>query len=192
MVKQLEQGDADAAEKLFRRYFADLVALARRRLQDSPRQVADEDDVAARAFESFARRAQEGKFPDLNDRNSLWKLLVTIADCKANNLTRDELAAKRGGGRVYGESVLAQGDHSVALAECAVSSEPTPAMAAEVAEQYERLLSQLDDDELRRIAQLRCEGLTNSEIAERIDRSVPTVERRLRRIRTLWQQELES
>ena len=191
-IKQLEQGDADAAAKLFRRYFADLVAVARRRLQGAPRRVADEDDVAARAFESFFQRAPNREFPDLCDRDGLWKLLVTIADRKAKNQTRDAKAAKRGGGRVVGESALAAANSSAALADFAACPAPTPELAAELTEQYERLMANLADDELRLIAQLRCEGFTNFEIAKRIDRSVPTVERRLKRIRSLWQKELES
>ena len=69
--QQLEQGDSEAARKLFRRYFTDLVAVARRRLKDAPRRVADEEDVAARAFESFFLGAQAREFPDLRDRQGL-------------------------------------------------------------------------------------------------------------------------
>ena len=61
--------------------------------------------------------------------------------------------------------------------------------AALVAEQFEHLLDTLPDDELRRIALLKLEGHSNAEIAANIDRSVPTVERRLRLIRDTWHEE---
>ena len=43
--------------------------------------------------------------------------------------------------------------------------------------------------QLRTIALLKLEGHTNDEIAARIGRSVPTVERRLRLIRQTWKEE---
>ena len=46
----------------------------------------------------------------------------------------------------------------------------------------------LDDDQ-RAIADAKLEGLTNPEIAERINRSLRTVERKLRVIRSLWSEE---
>ena len=52
-----------------------------------------------------------------------------------------------------------------------------------------RLLGMLDDKH-RPIAQWKLEGYTNAEIAERIGRSVPTVELRLRMIRAIWKKEL--
>ncbi len=58
-----------------------------------------------------------------------------------------------------------------------------------IAEDFERLLLLLADDELRRIALLKLEGYTNEELAQRIGRSIPTVERRLRLIRETWKVE---
>ena len=63
---------------------------------------------------------------------------------------------------------------------------PDPAEAAMTAESVERLLRSLSD-ELRSIAIAKMEGDTNSEIGERIRRTEVTVERKLRLIRTLWQ-----
>ena len=59
---------------------------------------------------------------------------------------------------------------------------------ADEIEAVEGLLGQLDD-ELRSIALWKLEGYTNEEIATRIGRVVPTVERRLRMIRSLWSAE---
>jgi DNA-directed RNA polymerase specialized sigma24 family protein len=51
------------------------------------------------------------------------------------------------------------------------------------------LLERLDDD-LRRIVFLKRDGFTNEEIAQRVNRSVATIERRLRLLRDEWTQEL--
>ena len=72
------------------------------------------------------------------------------------------------------------------LIEEFVGNEPTPEFAAQVAEEYERLLNFLDDDQ-RAIAVAKLEGLTNPEIAARLDRSLRTVERKLQLIRGIWE-----
>ncbi len=54
--------------------------------------------------------------------------------------------------------------------------------------EFRRLMDRLDG-ELRQIAVWKMEGYTNGEIADKIGRSEPTVERRLRRIRRLWERD---
>jgi len=62
-------------------------------------------------------------------------------------------------------------------------------LAAQIAEECRRLLAALDSDELRSIAVWKMEGDTTEEIAARIGRSPRTVERKLRMIRTLWEEQ---
>ena len=69
--------------------------------------------------------------------------------------------------------------------------EPTPAAAAEVAEECGRLLALLGDGDLRRLAIWKMEGHTNAEIAAKLGKSVPTVERKLTRIRQAWERETQ-
>jgi hypothetical protein len=52
-------GEARAQAALREQFFPHLVRLARKRLQDIPRRVADEEDVALCVFESFFRGAQK-------------------------------------------------------------------------------------------------------------------------------------
>jgi DNA-directed RNA polymerase specialized sigma24 family protein len=67
--------------------------------------------------------------------------------------------------------------------------EPTPEFAALVAEECQRRLDSLGDAELRSVALWKMEGYTNDEIAERLGCVPRTVERKLRVIRGLWDQE---
>jgi DNA-directed RNA polymerase specialized sigma24 family protein len=67
--------------------------------------------------------------------------------------------------------------------------EPTPAFAAQVSEECRRLLGCLASPDLEAIAQWKLEGYTNEEIADRLGRSLGTVERKLRLIRTIWEKE---
>ena len=185
----LRDGDPAAAQRLWELYFHRLVGLARGKLQGQPRRAADEEDVALSAFASFCRNAADGRFPQLADRDDLWRLLVTLTERKALNLVRDERRQKRGGGGVQGESVLRHPDDSTArgLDNCA-GPEPTPEFAAQVAEECRRLLGLLPDAEMRAIAVWKMEGETAPEIAARLGCALSTVERRLRLIRQLWQE----
>ena len=70
-----------------------------------------------------------------------------------------------------------------------MAEEPSPEFAAMVADNCDALLNRLEDERLVQIAQLKMQGYTNDEIAKRINRSRPTVERRLKLIREIWRQE---
>jgi DNA-directed RNA polymerase specialized sigma24 family protein len=55
-----------------------------------------------------------------------------------------------------------------------------------MAEKFQALLGQLPNAEVRTVALCKLEGYINAEIAERLGCAEGTVERRLRVIRTLW------
>src|SRR5260370_36159205 len=77
-LKQLQVGDPVAVQQLWERYFPRVVGLARKKLQDAPQRMGDEEDVALRAFRSFWRNAGHGRFPQLRDRDGLWRLLLVL------------------------------------------------------------------------------------------------------------------
>src|SRR6516225_10624561 len=94
LIERLEAGDHEAAQPLWERYYPRLVGLARERLRGTPRRVADEEDVALSAFDSFCRGVQEGRFPQLTDREDLWQVLAVIIQRKASNLIKHERRQK--------------------------------------------------------------------------------------------------
>jgi RNA polymerase sigma factor (sigma-70 family) len=181
----LRTGDPAAAEELWQRYFRRLVSLARQWLRAAPHRGADAEDVALSAFDSFCRNAEAGRFPQLADRDGLWRLLVTITARKAAHLVRDEGRQKRAGGAEWVSNTEAE----AVLAEV-LSREPSPAFAAEVAEQCQRLLLRLGDKELEAVALLRMEGYTVEEVAERLGCAPRSVKRKLALIRTVWEKEM--
>jgi RNA polymerase sigma factor (sigma-70 family) len=182
---QLQAGDEQAVQPLWERYYRRLVGLARKKLRDTPRRAADEEDVALSAFGSFCEGVRQGRFPELDDRDNLWRLLFTLTARKAFDQVRGEQCEKRGGGNVSGESALRGAEGSPAGFEQLVSREPTPEFAASVAEEYRRLLDLLEP-ELRSIAVWKMEGYTNEQIADKLACATSTIERKLRRIRNLW------
>jgi hypothetical protein len=70
----IKNGEAAAAQKLWEAYYRRLVGLARQRLGETPRGAADEEDVALSALNSFVEGLAHGRFPQLNDRDDLWRL----------------------------------------------------------------------------------------------------------------------
>jgi DNA-directed RNA polymerase specialized sigma24 family protein len=179
---ELQAGNPVAAQALWDRYFGQLVRLARQKLQQAPRRIADEEDVALSAFASFCRQVERNRFPQLQDRHNLWQLLVVITARKAAHLIRDAGREKRGG--------LLLGNVSVPAVEEIIGAEPTPAFAAEVAEEYQRRLAQLGDADLQTVALAKLEGYTNEEIAARLGCALRSIERRLKLIRTIWEKEM--
>src|SRR5262249_53919029 len=150
------------------RYFSRLVHLARGKLRGERRKSAsaDEEDVALSAFHSVCLGAARGQFPQLADRDDLWRLLVVITSRKAVDQARHDRRLKRGGGRVRDEAALPEGrdgEDEEGLAQV-VGREPTPEFAAMVAEECRRLLERLGDETLRQIALWRMEGYTDEEI----------------------------
>ena len=190
-IDRLRVGDDVAARRLWERYFHALVRLARADLRAKPRGAVDEEDIALSAFDSFCRGAEQGRFPRLDDRDGLWRLLVTITARKVVDQVERQCRQKRGGGRVRNEADLA-GPESGAGAgglDRAVGREPTPEFAAMMADECRHLLAALGDETLRRIALLRMEGYSDGEIAARLDCSERTVGRKLNRIRDIWTRE---
>jgi len=194
LFNQLQQGERDTAQQLWALYFRRLVGLARKKISNLPRNAADEEDVALSAFASFCRGAEQGRFPQLADRDSLWQMLVLITARKAIDLRQYMSRDKRDWRRVsqeaqgWDEESSWQGSALAAV----LSQEPDPAFAAEVAEECRRLLDDLKDEELRQIALLKMEGFTNEEIADQLNCALSTVERRLRLIRKRWEKEQEA
>jgi DNA-directed RNA polymerase specialized sigma24 family protein len=174
-IHQLKQGSDQAVQELWDRYQFRQRGLARKLLSNAPRGAADDEDVALSAFNSFCMRAAEGKFPVLEDRDDLWKILATITVRKASRLARRERGRR-----------LADVEHPI---EDFSDDGPSPELALITKQELRRLFDLLEDEQLRVVAYCKLEGETNSQIAATIGKSVPTVERKLRAIRQLWSAE---
>jgi DNA-directed RNA polymerase specialized sigma24 family protein len=183
-IAGVKAGDAEAARCLWEGYFQRLMTLARSNLGGITRG-ADAEDVAQSVFKSLCLGATRGKFPRLTDRDDLWVLLVAMTVHKSRDLIRREASLKRGGGRVLNETALENSGEPWGSIDELVGHEPTPAFAAQMAEQCQWLMSRLTDVE-QRTAQLKLECFTNLEIAKQMNCGLRTVERRLDAIRRAW------
>jgi DNA-directed RNA polymerase specialized sigma24 family protein len=182
-IGDLKSGGDGAAQALWERYFEQLVNLARKRLRGASHPVADAEDAALGAFDSFCRGVQQGRFPRLDDRNDLWRILVVLTRRRVADQIRREMTRRRGGGTVQGEAVLEEDGGSL---DQLPGLEPTPEFAAMVAEEYQERLDSLTNDTLRRIAVWKLEGYTADEVALRLGCSRRSVQRKLDLIRREW------
>lgn len=185
-VRLAKVGDPLAARKLVETYYQRLVRFARQRLRGARRGMADEEDVALSAFDSFLRRAELGQFPRLDDRDDLWEVLLRITRCKAADVIKHENRQKRDAGRIQNEDIARATD--AAGLDWIPDREPTPEEAVGFAEDVRRLLECLDDD-LRQVALWKLDDCTNQEIAAKLNCVPRTVERKLRVIRSIWKRE---
>lgn len=193
-LRQLEDGDEQAACQLWQRYYGELVRLARARLGDTPRRVCDEEDVALSVLRCLCDGAARGQFAAFVNRRELWQLLATITGRKVIDQHRLLSKQKRGGGQVRGNSALLgnNGDREGAGFDQLDGETPTPEVLAITAEEYQRLMGLLDDDRLRQIAECKLEGFTNEAIGKRLGLTCRSIERKLQRIRQVWAVEVNQ
>jgi len=195
-IAGIKSGDLAAAQPLWEHYFSRMVELARARLRASGRRgrdaASDEEDAALSAFDSLCAGLARGQFPQLADRDDLWRLLVVITTRKVRAQARRRLRQKRGGGQVQPASDFDEPDSDDDVLARAVGSEPTPEFAVMVAEEYRRLLDRLGDDVLRKVTVLRIEGFTTDAIADQLGCARRTVARQLALIRRILAADADS
>jgi DNA-directed RNA polymerase specialized sigma24 family protein len=174
MIGEMRAGDTDAARRIWDRYSARLVALARERLPTWLRQVVDGDDVANNAFQNLVVGSREGRFPGLRDRDDLWAQLAMITVRKAINEVKWACRQRRPppqSMRPLGEAM----DREVL----------PPDLEVMAAEEFDTLIERLrrKDAVLAEIALWKFEGSTHEEIALRLGCSCRKVARKLELIR---------
>ncbi len=191
LIDDMKQGDVASFERLWARCFSTIVKLARQRLGSARKRVEDEEDVAAEVFQKLYFASVKGKLPELTDRQSLWRLLITMTRHAALDSISRERRAKRGGGHVRGESAvedpgLAMPNPGPSAFDNFIAQFPTPASVVSLKELVDQWLERLPDDELRQIALMRLEGFGTDEIAAQLGLPLRTAERRLQQIRAAW------
>lgn len=191
-IKRIRTGDEEAAQLLWDRYAEDIVEVAKRSMKGASRRVEDEEDVAMIAFRSFLAGVTAGRFPELDRREQLWRLLLVITTRKAAAVIEKASRQKRGGGQVRGDSAMIEHEESALDGFDQLESEkPTPLFAAAIADEARRLLASLDETS-QKIAALKMEGYTHDEVADKLGVNTRTIERRLRAIREQWQKIVDA
>ena len=149
--------------------------------------MVDEEDVVQNAFENFFRQVQEDRFPKLDDRNDLWQILCMLVDRRAKDQIAKLNTMKGGGKLVHGDSINIDPSRGPVIENVAI--QPTDKQGAEFMDSFEHRLKQLDTDAHRKVALAKLELKTNQEIADELEMSLRSVERRLADIRKAWKAE---
>lgn len=177
LLPGIRSGDASAQTKLWQRFRGSLERIARSSLKPVAARLFDEEEVMTDAVCSVLRRLQDGQYPQLHDRDGLWRLLSTVTLHKAVSCNRFATRGKRNGSTESGGhellTTLPAGGQSFAE-------------VAETEDFVRHLLTTLPDNELRQICMMRLSGFTTAEIASETGRSIPTIDRRLRVLRAVW------
>ena len=186
-INLIKQGDSTASHRIWKLYFDRLVRAVRQRLYGQSRAISDEEDIVLSVFDSFYAAAEQGRFPDLSDRDDLWRLLLRMSARKVVDKRRHDQRQRRGG-NVSIRSIDGGEDESKIVE--AIGSEPSPDMVLMMQESVEKLFSHLGVGQLQELAGAKLEGYSNADIARRFGCSERTIERRLHLIREKLQQEL--
>lgn len=182
-IELLTSGDPAAVEFLWRRYFQRMVRLANSRVRRLSGAAADGEDVALSAFQGFCAAARRGDFPELDDRESLWRVLVTCTLNRSRNLAARASAQKRS--QPLQQISLSEAQHEQTRGKDVVAE------LVDASDQLLFLLQLLDREdatgELRQIALWKLEGMSNEQIARQLKRRTSLVGQKLRLIRLLWE-----
>lgn len=171
LIAGLRAGDADAAEKLVRRYEDQIRRVIRVRLGPQLRRAVDSVDVCQSVLAKFFVCAAAGQF-DLQRPDQLIRVLVTMARNHITDRARWENAERRDRRRETDAD-------SVVLREVA-NAEATPSRIVASRDLLERMRSLLTEAE-RRVADLRAQGLEWGEIAQALGEKPDAVRKRLQR-----------
>ncbi len=181
LLRRFKDGSEDAATAIYVRYAKQLQGLANSKTNKRHILQVDAEGIVQSVFRTFFRRAEHGQY-DVDDSDSLWKLLLVIAMNKIRSKATFLNAAKRDEKRnVSLESV----------------GERPYAVDGKEAEALNVLRITIDDfllqfpESVRGIILMRIDGFQVDEIAEKSKRSKRTVERVLQNFRQMLHEHLE-
>ena len=187
-LQDLRAGSQSATGRIVLRYWERLQGLVRPRVRwfGRPAISVDEEDVANAALNSVVKRIGLGKYPDIVDHDSLWRMLAKFAVRKAGRL------------------VMKWQGHPSVQSLSATNSFPDPSRSpssrAATAEARDRLVTAIIDyqpsksgrpssEQLIHLAQLLSDGHDIPEIARRLEVARCTVYRWIELVRKIGEQQ---
>ena len=183
-LRQLPNGDSLAQNHIYRTYARKLRKYAREKLGNVPLVDSDEEDVVTQVMASLFARLRDPNAKQPGDRKELWKLLLTMTRRRSIVATRYKLAQRRSNST---KPKAGPGGNPLAAADALDQSahpQPDPQQAFIAAEKFLALLAALDDQKSRQIALMKLANYSNQEIANKLQCSERTVERRISQMRT--------
>jgi hypothetical protein len=183
-IQQMRAGDSIVVHALAERYFKKLGAAARRRLHKIPQNLHDEEDVANFVLEAVVRNIAEGRYPDLQDRDDLWFLMLAITQRRISSiLKRDSRQKAQPSSQTSLTELLEM--YEGELADVALEGDPEH-VAIEIGDCWQELMRILPNDEFREIAKLKLEFHSNRQISSMLKLTSKYIDRKVAEIQRLW------
>lgn len=173
ILEAAHRGDQSAWEVLFHECYPKVRRVVRRKLTRQMRSLYDSTDFASDVMKSLA--ANLGHL-DFRSIDSLLAFLAQVAEQKVIDEYRRRNSLKRDMTRE--RPILSGGADSGPVQ--LPSDEPSASQVAQANEAHERLLSRVDDDTERTIIDMKQQGYSNTEIAERTGWNIRRVQRFLK------------
>ena len=171
-LREAHLGDQAAWEMLFKECYPKVRRVVRRKLDRSMRSLYDSTDFASDVMKSLAANFDQLQFPSIE---SLMAFLATVAEQKVIDEYRRRHTLKRD---VTRERPIEAGRSDSGPVQVP-SGDPTASQVAQANEFHERLLEDRNATE-RTIIELKQEGYTTADIAERTGWNIKKVQRFLK------------
>lgn len=194
----MRQGDPDAIRRLVDRYFRKLRNLSQERIRRGKPIYEDGEDIAIQVLTSVCQKIEQGKYPDLQNREDLWYLMIFIAHRMVIDRRRSRkklsLQTPMEEDPVPKEQTLEgaletiDNDLDSFLAE---DSESDFALL-EILDCWQEMIRQIKDPVAKDVAKLKLEGHSNREIATMLGIVPRTVDRKSELIEQRWSALYES
>ncbi len=172
ILEAAHRGDQSAWEALFRECYPKVRRVVRRKLNRSMRSLYDSTDFASDVMKSLAANFDHLDFSSID---SLLAFLAQVAEQKVIDEHRRRHTLKRDVTRE--RPLVTSGDDAPQVQ--IRSEDPTASQLAQANEVHERLLSRVDATE-RTIIELKQQGYSNADIAERTGWNIRKVQRFLK------------
>ena len=185
-LERLADGEADAVQQFWDRFGFRMQRLAEKNIGKKLAKRVDADDVVQSACRTFFRRVGDGKLR-VATSDQLWNLMCVIVLLKTRQVARFHFRDKRALNREVPMVPVAEDESDARFQP--TSSEPSPAEAAEFADELNQLLRNLEP-EMQQVVQLKLEGYTNTEIGDQLAISERTVRRHIQDVRRGMKQTL--
>ena len=185
-LERLADGEADAVQQFWDRFGFRMQRLAEKNIGKKLAKRVDAEDVVQSACRTFFRRVGDGKLR-VATSDKLWNLMCVIVLLKTRQVARFHFRDKRALSREVPMAPGADGESDARFQPA--SSEPSPAEAAEFADELNQLLRNLEP-EMQQVVQLKLEGYTNGEIGDKLAVSERTVRRHIQDVRQGMKQTL--
>lgn len=194
----MRQGDPEAIHRLVERYFGRLRKLSQERIRRGKPIYEDGEDIAIQVLTSVCRKVEQGKYPDLQNREDLWYLMIFIAHRMVIDRRRSRknlsLQTSWEEAFVVKENTMQGALETIDNDMDSFSNEDADSdfQLLEIIDCWQEMIRQIKDPVAKQVARLKLEGYSNREIAAKLDIVPRTVERKSELIEQRWSALYES